>query len=66
MGSTSVSAIDRIISTVGGFLAPVRVARPCLAPVPLVAGRPQGRYGPAYALEFRVSPDVWIVRHLQL
>jgi len=43
-----------------------RVVRPCLAPVPLVAGRPSGRFGPAYALEFRVSPNVWIVRSLHL
>ncbi|MBM3497185.1 MAG: hypothetical protein FJX74_00815 [Armatimonadetes bacterium] len=60
------SPIGRTILAVRARLAFRRGAVPCLAPVPLVAGRPRGRYGPAYALEFRVSPNVWIVPYLHL
>jgi hypothetical protein len=32
--------------------------------VVFVMGRPCGRPGRAYALEFRVSPNVWIAKRL--
>jgi len=56
--------------TVRVVAAPIRrtggAVRSSLPPVPLIAGRPYGRFGPAYALEYRVSPAVWIARPRQL
>lgn len=61
-----VALLGAIVRAVGGLLRPACVVRLCPAPVPWVSGRPRGRYGPAYALEFRVSPNVWIVPYLHL
>jgi hypothetical protein len=58
-------AVSRIERILGGLIRrAIGGARSRLAP--WVAGRPFGRFGPAYALEFRVSPNVWIVKRLHL
>lgn len=51
--------VGRKLNSVGSAATHAREA-----PVPMVTRRPRSHFGPAYALEFRVSPNVWIVKPL--